>query len=321
MLRLQTPVTDRKCNVGISYSDKILLLGSCFTDNIGKALKDYGFDVCVNPFGTLYNPASIAGAIRRLQDRTPFTPEDCVQMGSGSELFCSFFHHTSFARSTKEEFLEIANSALDAAGAFFTECNKVIITLGTAWYFRHVDFAAENNAGNNAECNTIVANCLKRDAREFSRELLSVSEAEAQLGMAAEICGLPNITGTEKNIPCGSRQKKIIFTVSPIRHLADGAHGNQISKSTLLIAADSLIKRITEQAGPLADYFPAYEIMMDELRDYRFYAEDMVHPSQQAIGHILERFLNWALPAGEHSRLEENIRDFRKSQHRPKIRQ
>lgn len=331
MLRLQTPVIDRKCNAGISYSDKILLLGSCFTDNIGKALKDYGFDVCVNPFGTLYNPASIAGAIRRLHSRIHFTQEDCVQMGSGLELFCSFFHHTSFARSTKEEFLENANSAIEATGEFFMECNKVIITLGTAWYFRHKGFAAESrarigtesNAGskmeNNAESGIIVANCLKRNAGEFSRELLSVSEAEAQLGMAAGICGLPYNTGTDWNIPCGSRPKHIIFTVSPIRHPADGAHGNQISKSTLLLAVDNLISRITGQAGPLADYFPAYEIMMDELRDYRFYAEDMVHPSQQATGYILERFLNWALPAGERSRLEENIREFRKSQHRPKM--
>jgi len=305
MIKLQTPVADTKCKVGISYGDKTMLLGSCFTDNIGKTLKDYGFDVCVNPFGTLYNPASIAGAVRRLHSRTPFTEEDCVQMGSGSELFCSFSHHTSFARSTEEEFLANANSEFEKACDFFKDCNKVIITLGTAWCFRHLG-------------KRIVANCLKRNAAEFSRELLDLPAAEKLLEETSALCG----------------SKQMIFTVSPIRHLADGAHGNQTSKSTLLLAVDSLIRRQSPVCGtsdrqdcqaefrepaehkPRIDYFPAYEIMMDELRDYRFYAEDMVHPSQQAVNYILERFLGWALPASEFPRLEENIRVFKRSQHR-----
>ena len=140
-----------------------------------------------------------------------------------------------------------------------------------------------------------MSNCLKRPASEFVRERLSSAEVTSVLNRIAELCA----------------GKEIIFTVSPIRHFKDGAHGNQISKSALLLGVDDFIRT----SGCAADYFPAYEIMMDELRDYRFYAEDMCHPSQQAVDYIRERFLNWALPSSEHTRLEENIRHFRHSSH------
>ena len=281
MIRLQTPVTDAPCKVGISYNDKIMLLGSCFTDNIGTLLKNYNFDVCCNPFGTLYNPASILSSIRRLDSGMPFSSEDCIEIGAGDKRTCSFYHHTSFARNTPEEFIEHANSSLAKACEFFRECNKIIITLGTSWCYRHV------------EKNMIVSNCLKRNANEFVREMLKVEEVKEMISEIAEICP----------------DKEFIFTVSPIRHFKDGAHGNQLSKSTLLIGINEFLN---EGKG---DYFPAYEIVMDELRDYRFYAEDMCHPSQQAVGYIGERFLNWALPADEQERLKENIRTFRHGCH------
>ena len=281
MLKLQTPVADAPCRVGISYNDRILLLGSCFTDNIGIMLKNYGFDVCCNPFGTLYNPASILSSIRRMKDMQPFTSEDCIEIGAGDMRTCSFFHHTSFAKQTQEAFLEHANAALEAAGRFFESCNKIIITLGTSWCYRHV------------EKDMIVSNCLKRNPKEFTRELLSVAEISAILTEIKDLCP----------------EKEFIFTVSPIRHFKDGAHGNQLSKAGLLLGIDSVISEVW------GDYFPAYEIVMDELRDYRFYAEDMCHPSQQAVGYIGERFLDWALPACEHERLKENIRVFRHGCH------
>ena len=111
-MKLQTPVADDKCRVGISYNDKIMMLGSCFTDNIGKQLINFGFDVCVNPFGTLYNPASIYESVLRLIQGTPFTEDDCTKIGAGSERICSFHHHTTFARETQQEFLDNANQAL-----------------------------------------------------------------------------------------------------------------------------------------------------------------------------------------------------------------
>ncbi len=301
MIKLQTLVADEKCKVGISYGDKIMMLGSCFSDSIGRQLADYGFDVCVNPFGTLYNPVSILRSVERLVSGTPFTEEDCIQIGAGDERWCSFCHHTSFARATREEFLENANHALETAREFFMECNKVIITLGTSWCFRHI------------ESGDIVSNCLKRPAAEFKRVRLSVDEVAEALREIAGMC----VGGAAA---VDYLRKHIIFTVSPIRHFKDGAHGNQISKATLQLG----IEAVREWADGLAgeglnmeiDYFPAYEIVMDELRDYRFYAEDMLHPSAQTVGYIRDRFLEWGLHSSERPHLEENIRIHKRESHR-----
>lgn len=289
-MKLQTPVTDSLCKVGISYRDKIMMIGSCFTDNIGGQLKDFGFDVCVNPFGTLYNPASVLAAVRRLISRTPFTEKDCVEIGAGDKRFCSFSHHTSFARPTSEEFLDNANKALNDAADFFKDCTKVIITLGTSWCYRHL------------ENDIIVSNCLKHPASEYKREFLPASQTCKVLKEIIELAKSDNI-----------KEKQFIFTVSPIRHFKDGAHGNQISKASLLIGIDMLLNSLETDC---ADYFPSYEIMMDELRDYRFYAEDMCHPTLQAVNYIRERFLNWSLPEEEHFQLETNIKAFKHASHR-----
>lgn len=287
-MKLQTPVTDEKCKVGISYENKILLLGSCFSDNIGSRLADYGFNVLVNPFGTIYNPLSILQSIYRLQNRLPFNSEDCVRIGAGDDRICSFHHHTSFARESNESFVDNANAALAEAARFYDGCDRIIITLGTSWCFRHL------------ERDIIVSNCLKRDAKEFRREFLTVEQTASAL---EEIIRISSTTGC---------RKEIIFTVSPIRHFKDGAHGNQLSKSSLLLGID---RAISAAGTSGCDYFPAYEIMMDELRDYRFYAEDMNHPSIQAVNYIGERFLQWSLPAQERTLLEENIRKARKNSH------
>ena len=292
-MKLQTPVVDSPCKVEISYKDKILMLGSCFTDNIGLLLKNYGFDVCINPFGTLYNPASVGKSIKRLLNGEEFTIGDCMEIGAGDTRICSFHHHTSFARNSMEEFLANANMKLSQACGFFKGCNKVIITLGTSWCYR------------NTESGQIVCNCLKHPAREFTREFLTPDQTFELLSEIIKTCR----EQPEKDP--GFVQKKFIFTVSPIRHFKDGAHGNQLSKSALLIGADETIRT----NGESADYFPAYEIVMDELRDYRFYAEDMCHPTLQTTEYILERFLEWALPTAEKTRLEENIRNFKRSCH------
>ena len=277
MMKLQTPVTPEPAPVSVSYNDRIAVLGSCFADEIGKRLSEAGFRVLCNPFGTLYNPVSIGNAVARLTSGTPFMAGDVVEMGAGAGRYCSFWHHTSFSRESPEEFLEHANARLAEAAAFWKECNRVIVTLGTAWAFRF-DGTGET-----------VANCLKRPAAEFTRYRLSVPQTAAILqGMMQRHAG-----------------KQFIFTVSPIRHLADGAHGNQLSKSTLLLATEGL------------PYFPAYEIMMDELRDYRWWAEDMVHPSRQAAAYLCDRFIEWALPTCEWDHYEAEMKEWRRSQHRP----
>lgn len=284
MLKLQTPTDISRSRISVSYKDRTMLLGSCFADNIGTIMKNMGFNVLVNPFGTLYNPVSVCNSIRRLDSAIPFTEDECVQMGAGSSLICSFSHHTAAARDTAEEFLSDANAALAEASAFFREASTVIITLGTAWTFKF------NATGE------VVSNCLKRDAREFTRERLPLKTCSILLNSLAE------------RYP----DKRFIFTVSPIRHLKDGAHGNQLSKSTLLLAEETVVQSHPGQC----EYFPAYEIMMDELRDYRFYAEDMIHPSAQAVNYIWERFCDFALPEDEKPLLEKNRKTFLQSQHR-----
>ena len=283
MLKLQTRVECGSAPFRMSYSDGIVLLGSCFADEIGARMSDAGFDVCANPFGTLYNPVSISDAVSRLESGEPFVQDDCVEMGAGAGLVCSFRHHTSFARRTPEEFLAHANASLVEAHERWSKAGLVILTLGTAWCFRH------------RESGMVVANCLKRPNREFSRERLSFQDTVSIL------------SGIVSRFP----DKRFIFTVSPIRHMADGAHGNQLSKGTLLLAADS----VTD--GERVVYFPAYEILMDELRDYRFYAEDMVHPSPQAVDYIWERFCDFVLADGERQTLLDNIKACRRSRHRP----
>jgi hypothetical protein len=285
MMKWQTPVAEGKCSVPLRAGDEIMVLGSCFADETGRRLAECGLDVCVNPFGTLYNPVSVCNSISRLQCGVPFTREDCVGMGAGAGLVCSFSHHTSFARPTPEAFLEHANAALETASARWKSASKVLITLGTAWCWRHLPEGE------------IVSNCLKRPAGEFSRERLTVPQTAALL----------------KSLVQRYPDKFFVFTVSPIRHLSDGAYGNQVSKSILLLALEEVCAAFPDRTV----YFPAYEILLDELRDYRFYAEDMVHPSPQAAEYVFGKFLSFAFPDEERSRLEERRKAFKASQHRP----
>ena len=279
-MKLFTRVETGTSTVGISYDDNIFVLGSCFADSVGTRMRNAGFNVSVNPFGTLYNPLSIAKAIRRLDSGEPFTVDDCVLMGAGAGLVCSFSHHTSFARADAAEFLTVANASLQEASLKWKTCNKVIVSLGTIWcYFKDDE---------------VVSNCLKRPQAEFERKALSLEQTAAVL----------------RGIVRDNPGKEFIFTVSPIRHLADGAHANQLSKATLMLAVQDVM-------GPGCEYFPAYEILMDELRDYRFYAEDLAHPSHVAEEYIWENFISFAVPKDQMERIEENLKAWRRSQHRP----
>ena len=284
-MKLQTPVSFAPSRIPVTPDDRVLVIGSCFADQVGSRLQHAGFDACVNPFGTLYNPLSVAASLSRLCDGRPFTESECVEMGAGAGLVCSFSHHTSFARGTAEEFLSHANDALEEAATFWRDCNKVLVTLGTIFCWLHGG--------------AVVANCLKRPAADFERVEMTLEQVIAVL----------------RSIVMSSPGKEFIFTVSPIRHLSDGAHLNQLSKSTLLLAADALMR--DPVVGQRCDYFPAYEIVMDELRDYRFYAEDMTHPTGLAADYIWERFLDFAVPAPERSRVAEAEKSWKAAQHRP----
>lgn len=284
-LKLQTPVETGRSKVGVSLNDKIVILGSCFADNMGQKMVDLGFDVCLNPFGTLYNPVSVCNSVARLTSGIPFSKDECVQMGAGAGLVCSFSHHTSFARRTEDEFLQVANASLKEASLRWKAASKVIITLGTAWIYEYL------------RSGETVSNCLKIDAKEFSRRRLSVRETATLL----------------MNMIARHPEKEFMFTVSPIRHFKDGAHGNQISKSTLLLALDEVLAKFPERC----EYFPAYKIVLDELRDYRFYAADMIHPSDQAVDYLWSRFVRFAMPESELPALDARRRELLRAQHRP----
>lgn len=284
MIKLQTTVDAGRSRFGVSLSNHVLILGSCFADGVGAKLVSGGFDALVNPFGTLYNPVSILNSLERIASGRHFTEADAVMMGAGSSLWCSHSHHTSFARADIEEFLNDANAALDAARQFWERCDRIIVTLGTSWVWE--------------KDGHVVSNCLKRNVSEFVHRSLSVAEVEAALE------GILSLAGSGR---------KVIFTVSPVRHLWNGAHSNQLSKATLLLAADSIVSAHPDGA----EYFPAYETVLDELRDYRFYGDDMTHPTALAVGCVWEKFRDFAVPAGEFDDVARAMKAFRAAGHRP----
>jgi len=264
----------------LKLTDKVVVLGSCFADNIGVKLSDAGIDACINPFGTLYNPVSVSNAIVRLSSLKTFDQSDCIEMGAGAGLICSFHHHSTFARKDAETFLKDANSSLEEASARWKEASVVIITLGTARCWCH-----------NGE---VVANCLKRPGYEFSRKMLSYEEVSSIL----------------RDIVLSHPDKHFIFTLSPVRHLGEGAHLNQLSKATLLLGLESVLDQNN------TDYFPSYEIFLDELRDYRFCNEDLAHPTAQAIEYIWERFRSFAFLPTDLVTLDEAEKRTKQSRHR-----
>ncbi len=290
-MKILTPVDIPKPERQIDFSSKILCLGSCFADSMGEKLTQYGFDCLVNPFGTLYNICSVFNTLMRLgavsgllrsSDNPLFSKEDIILRPDGK--FVTWSHHSRCglrqADGTAEDFLKKANQDLNHAADFFCQADTVIITLGTSFVYKlkGTEF--------------VVSNCHKFPAKDFERVFVPTEDTRE---MIAQIKAM---------FP----KKRFIFTVSPIRHLADGAHGNNLSKSALLLAI--------ENAG--AEYFPSYEIMLDELRDYRWYAEDMTHPSEAAIKYIFEKFTEAFIAESCKDQMKENLKAFKASQHRNK---
>ncbi|OAV66274.1 GSCFA family protein [Bacteroidales bacterium Barb6] len=258
-MELHTRIIIPPLSIPVSYSDRIVLFGSCFAGNIGGKLEENRFCAEVNPFGVLYNPVSVAQAVRRLMRPERFTEEDLFEHEG---LFHSFAHHGSFSAASPAAALETMNGRLAHSAETFRKATRIVITFGTAYVYRLKDGGQT------------VANCHKLPERLFSRERLTAGE------IAGEWREL--LDALQEQMP----QAKVLLTVSPIRHWKDGAHGNQLSKASLLLATEELREAFPERV----DYFPAYELMMDELRDYRFYADDMLHPSPLATEYIWERF-------------------------------
>ena len=285
-MKLNTPVEIKPLEKRLTYKDSILFVGSCFADEIGRRCAERYFDVQVNPFGVLFNPCSVADCLGLLEgyginpEGCSFFPEDVIETGGG---FCSFHHHGSMARSTQEEFLENANRILRESSVFYYREGWVVITLGTAYIYT------------DKETGMVVSNCHKLPADRFERSMLSVDEVYDALSQY--VAARP--------------ERQWIFTVSPVRHLADGLHANNLSKATLHLGIRKLVERY-----PNAHYFPAYEILIDELRDYRFYADDMMHPSALAADYIFERFMDFALADSDRPLLVEAEKIRGMMQHR-----
>jgi hypothetical protein len=279
---LQTEIKINPLEQTIAYGDGLLFLGSCFADEVGALCRGLGFDALVNPFGVLYNPASIAQSVERLGSGQPFCHEEVVKVGEGQ--YCTFSHNTAFWNVSEAALLERVNQSLAVAHSHFEKSKWVILSLGTSWAFC------------GKETQKVVSNCHKLPASHFERVFLSVEQT------------VHCLTEIVQQHP----EKRFVFTVSPLRHVKDGLHDNQLSKAALLLAVDEVCKTFNN-----AHYFPAYEILLDELRDYRFFKEDMVHPTEQAVRYIWERFVGFAIDPKEKPAMKAAAELKQMLQHRP----
>lgn len=284
---------------GIDYATGIVSLGSCFSDEIGKRLQEGDFHIEQNPFGTLYNPASIASALRRIMYDREIGMEDLVEHEG---LWHSWHHHGSFSRATAEECLEACNSHIHQAHEALKQASLLMITFGSAWIYEREG--------------QVVANCHKLPQENFVRRKMSVEDiVSLWRPLLKELYSFHPHLST-------------LFTVSPIRHIGDGLHGNQLSKSTLLLAIDELVDselppakrkkkgaKVEEPDHPVTVYFPAYEIVVDELRDYRFYEADMVHPSTLAVDVVWDRFQRVTMVPAIREQAHFNAKQHKREKH------
>jgi hypothetical protein len=250
----RTIVNPLKPTFAINHRDRIMTIGSCFSENIGRYFERYKFPITINPFGQQYNPYSIAQAINRLLSPMPYSDADLVQQDA---LYHSYEHHGSFSRAYKEEALAHINSSLANAAAALKGTSILMLTFGTAHYFR----LKENGK--------VVSNCHKMPGANFDFALMRPDEIVGELEK--------NFVALWKINPA----IKIVLTISPVRYFAFGHYENSVSKAHLFTAINSLIEKY-----PSLYYFPAYELVMDDLRDYRFFADDMLHPNAQATEYV-----------------------------------
>ncbi|MFV8393924.1 GSCFA domain-containing protein [Flavobacterium sp. LB2P6] len=257
--RTQIPIS--KSNYPLSYNSKIVSLGSCFAENMGEKFNYFKFQNTINPFGIIFNPVSIEKLIYRIANQFFFTEKDIF---FHNERWHCYEVHSDFSDVNQKELLGKLNTVLRISLIQLFQASHLIVTFGTSWVYR------------NFESNAIVANCHKMPQNQFKKEILSVGTIENSIKNTIDLI-------KKINPNCN-----FIFTVSPVRHIKDGFVENQLSKAHLISAIHSILN--SEQCKLNTEYFPSYEIMMDELRDYRFYAEDMLHPNPVAIDYIWKLF-------------------------------
>ena len=249
----------------ISHRHKLFLIGSCFTENIGEKLKKHKFNVLENPNGILFNPVSVTEAIINIIENKQYTKQDLFNYNEG---WHSWQHHSRFSGVTVEETLEKINTSAHHAHHYLKQTDYLFITLGSAWVY------TLTNKAYNATTGIVAANNHKAPHDWFERRLLDISQIITVLATMLERVGdfNPNI--------------HIIFTISPVRHLREGIIDNNRSKAALITAVHYLIEKLSKLY-----YFPAYELVIDDLRDYRFYAEDLVHPNYFATQYVWEKLV------------------------------
>ncbi len=281
----RTKITIPTPDFTLDHNDKIMMMGSCFAENMATLLSDSGFQIDINPFGTVYNPQSLASGIRELLSDKKYATSDLF---SFQGLFHSFSHHSRFSAISEDNCLENINSRLKTSSDFLKNSTIFIITYGTSYVY---------NLKSNGKS---VTNCHKLPDNHFIRKRLSVEDIVNDWSLLIE------------ELKVFNPGLKLLFTVSPIRHWKDGAHENQLSKSTLLLAIDELMHQNNS-----CYYFPSFEILMDELRDYRFYADDMLHPSSVAIEYIKERFSDTFFTSQTKTRIKEWLSIQKALNHKP----
>jgi len=257
-MKFQTTIPIKKSDFLIDYSSKLVSLGSCFADNMGDKFDYFKFQNTTNPFGIIFNPISLEKIILRSLHKKYFTEKDIF---FHNEAWHCYEVHSELSNPNKTEFLTTLNQLIDITNGHLEKVTYCLITLGTSWVYKHI------------ESDAIVANCHKVSQKQFVKELLSVADIEASLKRIVS------------EIQVVNSNCKFIYTISPVRHSKDGFVENNVSKSHLITALYQFLTNATSSI-----YFPSYEIMMDELRDYRFYAEDMLHPNQTAIDYIWMKF-------------------------------
>lgn len=256
-MNFRTNIQLQKEENQIDYASKLLLIGSCFSENISKKLAYYKFDVDSNPFGILFNPKAIETLILNSLNEKEYSEKDVFLL---NERWHCFDAHSDLSATDKNELLHNLNLAIKSTNKRLKEATHIIITLGTSFTYRFI------------ETNAIVGNCHKVPQKKFAKELLSVDEISASL---KNIC---------HQISAVNPKATILFTVSPVRHIKDGFVENSMSKAHLITAIHQTLGVVHGK------YFPSYEMMMDDLRDYRFYNSDMVHPNETAVDYIWEHF-------------------------------
>lgn len=260
-MELHLNYTPPRSIADITHADKIMLIGSCFAENIGDKLISNKFQTLVNPNGILFNPISIATALHSyIKNDTE------VKLGNTNGLYFSLDHHGCFSKNTEQELKNEILAERKEAHQFLKEAKFLIITFGSAYVYRHL------------KTNHIVANCHKLPQQDFIKHLLTVDDINSAYS---------HLINELRDF---NPELKIIFTISPVKYLRDGIINNNLSKSILIQSVHNMVSATSNTKSTLLNYFPAYELVNDDLRDYRFYKEDMAHPNEQAINYVWEKF-------------------------------